>query len=216
MLDQPTIEQLRIAVDERIESVRAPSLHVHRHEVKPGPCDRLVILVLGAVQSSDVPDSVSHDLGRFLDRIQLQVFPRELEMLAMTEATPSLEDRAKGLNVTLPHATTVTRAAPTRNETRSGPRSKRTLQRPGCPAPGLGDRARPVRRRDTRQEQAPRRQGGGAPEDGSTMEATAHSETVSAGARTPAEGAIASGVVGAGLTDAALRLVLLDVSQFAD
>ncbi len=70
VFNQLAIEQLGIALDELPEALGAPALDVHGNEVEPRARDRLVILVLGAVQLSDMPDCSGHGLGRHVDRIE--------------------------------------------------------------------------------------------------------------------------------------------------
>jgi hypothetical protein len=97
VFNQLSIEQVGVALDELPEALGAPALDVHGNEVKPRARDRLVILVWGSVQPSDVPDRCDHGLGRYVDRIKAQVGPGELDVLAMAEAASRPEDLAEDL-----------------------------------------------------------------------------------------------------------------------
>jgi GNAT superfamily N-acetyltransferase len=109
------VQEAGVALDERFKVFGSPALHVHRDEAKPGAGDRLVVLVLSPVPSSDMPDRGAHDPLRFVERMQAQVGPRELEVLSMAEAAAGPNDLLKDLEIRFAHEPTVAAAAASRN-----------------------------------------------------------------------------------------------------
>jgi ribosomal protein S18 acetylase RimI-like enzyme len=115
MFEQFPVQEVRVALDERLKAFRSPALHVHRHEAKPRASDRLVILVLSPVPSRNMPDRADHDALRFLDRVQPQVGPRELEVLSMAKPAAGPNDLLKDLEIGSAHEPTVAATARLRN-----------------------------------------------------------------------------------------------------
>jgi hypothetical protein len=113
MLDSVAVEQVRVALEERLVALGPPTLPVDRDEVKPGSRDRLVVLVWGPVASSDMSDRCRRDIDGLVDGIQPQVAPRELKVLTMAEASARADDRVEDLKVTCPHYVDRTRSPPT-------------------------------------------------------------------------------------------------------
>jgi hypothetical protein len=110
VLNQCAIKQIWVGLEERLEALGTPALHVYRDELQPCARESLVVLVLGAVPSSNVPDGCGHDAGRPVKWIEAQLCPRELEVLAMAEAAAGLDDLLKDLEVTFPYGRTVAAA----------------------------------------------------------------------------------------------------------
>lgn len=110
VLHELAVEQVRVSLEECLKARGPPPLLVDRDEVKPRSGERLVVLVCGSVASSDVPNRCCHDVGGLVDGMQVQVSPRELEMLAVSEGSAHANDLVEDLSVTAPHRLDRTRS----------------------------------------------------------------------------------------------------------
>jgi hypothetical protein len=131
VLDQLAVEQTGVALQEFLKAVRAPALQMDSDEVQPRTRHRLVVLLFGSVRSCDVADRRHHDLARFFARIRAQVAPGQLEVLAMAEAIPCVEDLMKDLEITCPDEPTVVRTASPRKAAMEAVASQPTKQSDG-------------------------------------------------------------------------------------
>ena len=107
MREQPAVKQVAVALQEPLEGVLAPPLKMDGNQMDPRSGDRLVVLVFGAVKPGDMLERARHRIDRILGRVLVQVARRQLKMLAMTEATPGVEDLVEDLEVTFSHTLTI-------------------------------------------------------------------------------------------------------------
>jgi hypothetical protein len=113
-IKQMPVEQPAILGDELIERGAMTPAHVDCDQMNPRPCDRVVVAVLGSVDRGKMADGRGHPALCRLERVSIEVAPRELEMFRMTEATPALDDFVHGREITVVgrrrHQTIVARA----------------------------------------------------------------------------------------------------------
>ena len=98
-IEKVAVKQTTVLGNEFIEGLGVTLRAVECHEVHPAARDRLVVLVGCAVRARDLPDGTGHGSLGLIRLIQVQVTPRQLQMLLMAEAAPRVEDRAKDVEV---------------------------------------------------------------------------------------------------------------------
>jgi hypothetical protein len=103
-IEKVAVKQTTVLGNELIEGLGVTLRAVEFHEVHPAARDRLVVLVGRAVRARDLPDGTGHGSLGLIRLIQLQVTPRQLQMLSMAEAAPRVEDRAKDVEVLVAHS----------------------------------------------------------------------------------------------------------------
>src|SRR5580704_9121506 len=103
-LEQVAVEKAGVPGDELIEGRRIACRSVEHDQMDPESRDGLVILVRCAVRTGQVSDCGADDTRGFVDVVDLEVVPHQLQMLAVTEATPRTDDRLKDLEVLLTHS----------------------------------------------------------------------------------------------------------------
>src|ERR1700691_1600913 len=93
--EQLGIEQRVVASDELVERGRGPPLPVDRYAAHPRSRDRRVELVRRTVGGCDLADRVGNMHARGFGLAILQVAPRQLDVLTVSETVASGEDLAQ-------------------------------------------------------------------------------------------------------------------------